>query len=203
MRSFTTLVLGAGGVGKSALTVRFITNKFLDGYDPTIEEVYQKIVPIGGELSSLEIIDTAGAEQFTTLNELYIKSADGFILVFSLSQQSTIREIDMIRQQIYRIKGSPPTNSHHHSMPVSGQHRKIPLVVVGTKSDLVNEREVTRETVARLGAAWGVPCYETSAKTDRGIREVFDDIVRQMAARYPNGGDRRKRRRHSGKCVVM
>jgi len=105
MREFNVVVLGAGGVGKSALTVRFIQDVFLENYDPTIEEEYRRIVAVDGIMSQLEVLDTAGAEQFTALNEVYIKSGRGFVLVFSLTQEASLREVDNLRQQIYRIKG--------------------------------------------------------------------------------------------------
>lgn len=94
-------------------------------------------------MSAVEILDTAGSEQFVSLNEVYIKSGRGFILVFryvqvwniltsSLTQETTLREVDDLRQQIYRIKSST----------------SVPIVVVGTKLDLVNEREVQRPAIA-------------------------------------------------------
>ncbi|TDL25477.1 hypothetical protein BD410DRAFT_784465 [Rickenella mellea] len=188
MREFNAVVLGAGGVGKSALTCRFIRNVFLEGYDPTIEEAYRRIVEIDGQMSQLEILDTAGAEQFTAINEFYIKSGMGFILVFSLTQESTLREVDNLRQQIYRIKGGPDP---------------IPIVVVGTKSDLTAEREVQRATIEKLVNHWGLPFYETSAKKNWHVTDVFENLVRQMRERYPEDPDKKKRRRLSGKCIVM
>jgi len=84
MREFNVVVLGAGGVGKSALTVRFVRDVFIENYDPTIEEEYRCQINVDGALTALDVLDTAGAEQFTSLNEVYIKSGRGFVLVFSL-----------------------------------------------------------------------------------------------------------------------
>lgn len=105
MRHFNVVVLGAGGVGKSALTVRFVQDVFVENYDPTIEEAYRRILDIDGVKTSLEVLDTAGAEQFTALKELYIKSGQGFVLVFSLTQEASLRELNNLRQQIHRVKG--------------------------------------------------------------------------------------------------
>ncbi|KAE9403658.1 hypothetical protein BT96DRAFT_878539 [Gymnopus androsaceus JB14] len=171
MRQFKVVVLGAGGVGKSALTVRFIQDVFLENYDPTIEEAYRRTITVEGETSSLEVLDTAGAEQFTSLNEVYIKAGKGFVLVFSLTQEASLKEVDHLRKQIYRIKG--------------GESGSIPIVVVGTKLDLVNEREVPRNTIQALASRWGLPFYETSSKRNWHISDVFEDLVRQMRARYP------------------
>ncbi|KDQ59213.1 hypothetical protein JAAARDRAFT_715717 [Jaapia argillacea MUCL 33604] len=188
MREFKAVVLGAGGVGKSALTVRFVQDVFVETYDPTIEEQYRRAMEVDGQLYSLEVLDTAGAEQFTALNEVYIKSGHGFILVFSLTQETSLREVENLRQQIYRVKGA---NSN------------IPIVVVGTKMDLTNEREVHRSTTQQLATRWELPFYETSAKRNWHISEVFEDLVRQMRDRYPSHSATRKRRGSSKHCRVM
>ncbi|EPQ54126.1 hypothetical protein GLOTRDRAFT_62641 [Gloeophyllum trabeum ATCC 11539] len=188
MREFNAVVLGAGGVGKSALTVRFIRDVFVENYDPTIEEEYRRNVEVDGDLYSLEVLDTAGAEQFTALNEVYMKSGRGFILVFSLTQEASLREVDNLRQQIYRIKGG---------------NTNVPIVVVGTKMDLVNEREVQRDTIQDLATRWALPFYETSAKRNWHVTEVFEDLVRQMRDRYPADPTRKKRKRASNRCPIM
>ncbi|KAH8117724.1 small GTPase superfamily [Phellopilus nigrolimitatus] len=185
MREFRAVVLGAGGVGKSALTCRFVKDVFVDGYDPTIEEEYSRVFNVDGEWSKLEVLDTAGAEQFTAFNEVYIKSGMGFILVFSLTQKTTLREVDNLRQQIYRIKGG---------------NMKVPIVIVGTKSDLTAEREVERDMIQTFAARWELPFYETSAKKNWHVNDVFEDLVRQMRERYPADTKRRKR---SERCIVM
>lgn len=156
-------------------------------------------------VSQLEVTDTAGAEQFTALNEFYIKSADGFILVFrcvvkslsqpcalyadsqqpsSLTQETSLREIETLRQQIYRVKGT-----------------KVPIVVVGTKSDLVAEREVQRSYIQELSSTWKLPFYETSAKRNWHVDDVFEDLVRQMRSAYPEEKKVRKVGRR-GICVI-
>ncbi|KAJ3754634.1 small GTPase superfamily [Lentinula raphanica] len=207
MAQFKVVVLGAGGVGKSALTVRFIQGVFLENYDPTIEEEYRRSISVDGipttvrrfpsflhsaqitlsihHSTVLEVLDTAGAEQFTSLNEVYIKAGKGFVLVFSLTQEASLKEVDHLRKQIYRIKGE------------SGP---IPIVVVGTKLDLVNEREVHRNTIQALASRWNLPFYETSSKRNWHITEVFEDLVRQMRARYP---PKEPKKRKPSTCLVM
>ncbi|EFI27889.1 rap 1A [Coprinopsis cinerea okayama7 len=186
MRQFSVVVLGAGGVGKSALTVRFIRDVFVENYDPTIEEEYRRTVTVDGQLSALEVLDTAGAEQFTSLNEVYIKSGQGFVLVFSLTQEATLKEVDNLRKQIYRIKGGDTT---------------IPIVVVGTKLDLVNEREVPRATIQSLSNRWDLPFFETSSKKNWHVNEVFEDLLRQMRTRYPVETHHVKKK--SKTCTIM
>ncbi|KAH9848434.1 ras-domain-containing protein [Lenzites betulinus] len=184
---YTTVVLGAGGVGKSALVMRYGKNVFLDQYNPTIEEEYQVTVEYEGKRSHLQIIDTAGVEQFTGLNESYIEDGQGFVLVFSLTQETTLKDVDHIRQQIYRIKGGD---------------QDIPMVVVGTKMDLNGEREVSSETMQELALRWGLPFYETSAKKSWHVNEVFNHLLSRMRKQYPNGAPKSKKRRRD-QCLIM
>ncbi|KAI0709803.1 ras-domain-containing protein [Earliella scabrosa] len=187
MQKYSAVVLGAGGVGKSALVMRYGKNVFLERYDPTIEEEYELTVEYEGKRSQLEIVDTAGVEQFTGLNESYIQRGVGFILVFSLTQEATLRDVDHIRQQIIQIKGGD---------------EDIPMVVVGTKMDLTGEREVSSQQMQELAVKWGLPFYETSAKRGWHVNEVFNHLLVHMRKRYPDGQPRTRTRRRD-QCVVM
>lgn len=180
IREFSAVILGAGGVGKSALTLRFMKGYFHEAYDPTIEETYRRNVVLDDETSRLEVLDTAGTEQFVALHDLYIKAGRGFILAFSLTDQSSLKEIEVLREQIVRLKGD-----------------RVPIVVVGTKSDLVEERQVDRDQMMNISLGWGVPIYETSAKKNWHVKDAFEDLVRQMRIRYPNVP--RTRRKGSGR----
>lgn len=98
------VVLGSGGVGKSALTVQFVTGTFIEKYDPTIEDFYRKEIEVDSSPSVLEILDTAGTEQFASMRDLYIKNGQGFILVYSLVNQQSFQDIKPMRDQIIRVK---------------------------------------------------------------------------------------------------
>jgi GTPase SAR1 family protein len=78
----------------------------------------------------------------------------------------------------------------------------VPIVVVGTKLDLVNEREVHRNTIQSLASRWGLPFYETSAKRNWHVADVFEDLLRQMRARYPSDPARKKKKQFKA-CIVM
>ena len=64
---YTLFVLGRGAVGKTSLTIRFLSDNFIDEYEPTIEDFYRKNVKVDGETIGLEIYDTAGQEEFSTM----------------------------------------------------------------------------------------------------------------------------------------
>lgn len=94
MKEYKVVVLGSGGVGKSALTVQFVTGTFIEKYDPTIEDFYRKEIEVDSSPSVLEILDTAGTEQFASMRDLYIKNGQGFILVYSLVNQQSFQVSD-------------------------------------------------------------------------------------------------------------
>ncbi|GAA5993893.1 hypothetical protein JCM5350_000112 [Sporobolomyces pararoseus] len=169
---YKVVVLGGGGVGKSALTVRFVHSLFVEKYDPTIEDSYRRTINVDGITVALEVLDTAGTEQFMSLHHMYIKSGDGFLLVFSLTSLESVSELYHLREQIQRIKDASNT---------TGLPQKVPLVLVGSKLDLINERQVKREVAVNLSQQWGgVPYYETSSRKEINVEEVFADVTRQM-----------------------
>ena len=136
-------------------------------------------------------LDTAGTEQFMALKELYMRSGQGFVLVFSLTQLGSVNELGPLREQIVRIKD-----------------KQVPIVLVGNKSDLKSERQVPREIGTNLSRAWGnVPYYEASARKRINVDEIFADIVRQCRVhearnKAANGG-RGSDKRDKKKCIVM
>jgi len=79
---------------------------FVDRYDPTIEDSYRKQVEVDGHQCMLEILDTAGTEQFTAMRDLYMKNGQGFILVFSIIAEATFMELQGLRTQIMEVKES-------------------------------------------------------------------------------------------------
>lgn len=91
MREFKVVVLGSGGVGKSALTVQFVSGNFMEKYDPTIEDFYRKEIEVDQAPCVLEILDTAGTEQFASMRDLYIKNGQGFVVVYSITSHQTFQ----------------------------------------------------------------------------------------------------------------
>ncbi|KAF2482823.1 ras family-domain-containing protein [Neohortaea acidophila] len=200
-REHNIAVIGSGGVGKSCLTAQFVQGVFIESYDPTIEDSYRKQINVDGRHVMLEIMDTAGTEQFTSMRELYMREAQGFLLVFSITSLSSLHELTELREQILHVKNDP----------------HVPIVLVGNKSDLEDDRRVSRSRAFALSQAWGnVPYYETSARRRINVTEAFVDVCRQIIRRdlargaaYPSsrrgapsrgrsgggGGDSRRSRR--------
>lgn len=164
MREYKVVVLGSGGVGKSALTVKFVSGNFMEKYDPTIEDFYRKEIEVDGAPSVLEILDTAGTEQFASMRDLYIKNGQGFVIVYSITSMQTFQDIRSMKEQIVRVKGTD----------------RVPMLLVGNKCDLESQREVHSDESALLAHEWSCPFLEASAKNTQNVNEVFIEIVREM-----------------------
>jgi len=163
MPEYRIVVVGAGGVGKSALTVRFIQGNFVEKYDPTIEDSYTKQTEVDGVACILDIMDTAGQEEYSALRDQYMKTGQGFILVYSITSAVSLESVHKLRARILRIEE---------------EHPDIPMVLVANKSDLDSERTVSAAEGKDLASKFGMPLIETSAKNNTNIDEVFHTIVR-------------------------
>lgn len=86
--------------------MQFVQSIFVEKYDPTIEDSYRKQVEVDGTQCILEILDTAGTEQFTAMRDLYMKSGQGFLLVYSITSMVTLNDLEPLREQILRVKDS-------------------------------------------------------------------------------------------------
>lgn len=184
MREYKLVVLGSGGVGKSALTVQFVQGIFVEKYDPTIEDSYRKQVEVDANQCMLEILDTAGTEQFTAMRDLYMKNGQGFVLVYSITAQSTFNDLMDLREQILRVKDTDD----------------VPMVLVGNKSDLEEERVVGKDQGHSLSKQFNCSFLESSAKLKVNVNEIFFDLVRQINRRTPTN---KKDKQRKGLCVVL
>eukprot|EP01080_Neovahlkampfia_damariscottae_P001720 gene1720-489_t len=162
---YKVVVLGGGGVGKSALTLQFITKSFQERYDPTIEDSYRKQVEVDGKIYTLDILDTAGQEEYSAMRDSYMRTGDAFILVYSTTDPSSFQEVQEIHAQLLR------------SLDVDD----VPVVLVASKCDLVEERSVSVEEGNSLTKSFGTcQFFESSAKERINVDEVFLSTVRLL-----------------------
>ena len=94
------VILGSGGVGKSAIVVQYIQNHFIDLYDPTIEDCYRKQTIVDGNTFLLDILDTAGQEEYSAMRDQYMRAGEGFVLTYSIVSRQTFNEIDYFKERI-------------------------------------------------------------------------------------------------------
>ncbi|KAK0701662.1 ras small monomeric GTPase [Lasiosphaeria miniovina] len=163
-REYKLVVVGGGGVGKSCLTIRLIQSHFIDEYDPTIEDSYRKQCIIDDEVALLDVLDTAGQEEYSAMREQYMRTGEGFLLVYSITSRESFEEITTFQQQILRVKDKD----------------SFPMVVVGNKCDLNEEREVSYNEGLALAKSFGCKFLETSAKDALYVEDAFYNTVRAI-----------------------
>ncbi|XP_045647810.1 ras-related protein M-Ras isoform X4 [Ursus americanus] len=102
--TYKLVVVGDGGVGKSALTIQFFQKIFVPDYDPTIEDSYLKHTEIDNQWAILDVLDTAGQEEFSAMREQYMRTGDGFLIVYSVTDKASFEHVDRFHQLILRVK---------------------------------------------------------------------------------------------------
>ncbi|KAF8332135.1 ras protein [Amanita rubescens] len=164
LREYKLVVFGGGGTGKTALALQFIQNNFMEKCDPTIEDSYRKQCFIDDEVALLDILDTAGGEEYEAMRGLYMRGGEGFLLVYSITSRPSFEQIGVLHQSIRRVKGQD----------------SFPVVVVANKNDLGHERQVGTNEGLNLAKYLGCKFIETSAKERISVDEAFVDLVREI-----------------------
>ena len=151
-------------------------------YDPTIEDSYRKQVVIDGQSCMLEVLDTAGQEEYTALRDQWIRDGEGFVLVYSISSRSSFTRITRFHNQIQRVKESSSSSPSYPGSPISSASPStpVPIMLVGNKSDRVTEREVSTQEGHALARELGCEFVEASAKNCINVEKAFYDVVRQL-----------------------
>eukprot|EP00954_Amorphochlora_amoebiformis_P030982 1395493-Amorphochlora_amoeboformis.AAC.1 len=188
-------VLGAGGVGKSCLTLRLTTGNFEDEYDPTIADLYETNLEVDGKACALDITDTAGQREYMSVVDEWILKGEGFLLVCSVDSTESVERLHEVRDKIILLK----------------HDEDIPIVIANNKCDL-EDRQVSKESIEKLAEEWGCASFETSAKTKKNVTEVFSELVRgvrkykKKKSDSANGGKNGKsggKGKKKGLCTIL
>ncbi|KAK2492724.1 hypothetical protein MC885_007193 [Smutsia gigantea] len=100
---YKLIMLGAGGVGKSAMTMQFISHQFPEDHDPTIEDAYKIQICIDDKPANLDILDTAGQAEFTAMRDQYMRAGEGFIICYSITDRRSFHEVWEFKHLICRV----------------------------------------------------------------------------------------------------
>jgi len=178
-------VLGAGGVGKSCLILQYLTKKFIDMYDPTIEDTYRAMRTIDGNAYHLIINDTAGQDEISQIGgctDETIRSSDGFLLVYSITNSESFKLVERFYQIILTFKSSKLLS--------------LPIVLVANKTDLINRRTVTTEEGELLANKLSCKYMEVTATCNSDVDCCFQTLARNIVefkASLPDSEEDRKK----------
>lgn len=191
LTTFKLVVVGDGGVGKSAITIQFFQKMFVPDYDPTIEDSYIQHAEIDGKWCVLDVLDTAGQEEFSAMREQYMRTGDGFLIVYSVTDKASFENVHSFHTQILRVK----------------DRDSYPMILVANKIDLMHQRKITEDQGKELANQKKIPYIETSAKDPPlNIDVAFHEVVRVIRQNPVDKTQRRRKRRGKSskrRCILM
>ena len=159
------VILGKSLVGKSALTYRFINDQFPKEHDTTIEDQYKITMNIDGYNCLLEILDTAGQDDYQSMLETWINFGSGFLLVYSIDDMESFTEVKKKYEKLSNIKRKDVFSA----------------ILVGNKCDLdENLRKVPTKDAEDFANSEGIPFLEASALKKINVRESFVKVVHDL-----------------------
>ena len=156
------VVLGKSLVGKTALAFRFISDKFPTEHDTTVEDQYKVNLTIEDINCELEILDTAGQEDYQTMFDSWIESGNCYLLVYSIDDEESFNQVKVKYEKICKIKNN----------------EQFSVLIVENKCDLSDsDRKVNNEEVQNFCKNNGIEFLETSALKKINVKEAFTQVV--------------------------
>ena len=163
------MVIGESKIGKTSIISRYCNNEFCGGaYLSTVGIDFQiKDLVLNKKLIRLQIWDTAGQERYRNIAKNYFQSSDGFIIVYDISNLETFEKLDYWIEQI-------KTNSQE----------KTKMILFGNKSDLEDQRQVSKLEGEEYAKKNNIHFFEVSAKEGTMINEAFEYFVKEVLSNY-------------------
>ncbi len=158
---FKVIIVGAGKVGKTSLTIRFAEDRFRESYLPTLGvDFLAKTLTINEETIKLQLWDTGGQEFVMSLLPFYFSGAAAGVLVFDITNRNSFNSLDYWLKQIRQNAGN------------------VPVVLAGNKIDIANQRKVSSEEAQTFAVDKNLIYLETSAKTGVSVPDLFEGLVK-------------------------
>ncbi|KAJ5069994.1 small g-protein ras2 [Anaeramoeba ignava] len=179
-------VFGKGSVGKTSIIKRLIYDRFVDDYDPANEWEFLKKIIVDDKEIMINILDTEGEDEYSTIIESWIKFSQGFILVYSVIDRDSFKKINFWNEKIQNFL----------------KNENYPKILVGNKNDLITEKQVSTEEGKELANKLNCKFIETSAKNGENIKQLFYEscilLMKKEEKKEQKGKEKKK-----GKCFLM
>ncbi|MGC9780345.1 MAG: GTP-binding protein [Candidatus Heimdallarchaeota archaeon] len=158
---FKVIIVGAGKVGKTSLTIRFAEDRFRESYLPTLGvDFLAKSLTINDAIIKLQLWDTGGQEFVMSLLPFYFSGAAAGVLVYDITNRNSFNSLDYWLKQIRQNAGN------------------VPVVLVGNKIDIADQRKVSSEEAQTFATKKNLIYLETSAKTGVRVPDLFEGLVK-------------------------
>ena len=169
--TFKILIVGNSGVGKTSIWKQYAHNSFENNIEPTVGiDFIPMTLNIDDKIVKLQIWDTAGQEQYRSLGRAYYRNALGAILVFAYNDQQSFENLDSWLDDIKQF-------AHPHAR----------IIMVGNKIDLSDSRCISKSEATDFAKVHNLEIYDTSAKLNQGVAELFNSIARSILQGFLSG----------------
>ncbi|GAB6030117.1 Ras-protein Rab-35 [Chamberlinius hualienensis] len=177
---FKLLIIGDSGVGKSSLLLRFADNTFSGNYITTIGVDFKiRTLEVDGEKVKLQIWDTAGQERFRTITSTYYRGTHGVIVVYDVTSGDSFANV---KRWLHEIDQNCDV---------------VNRILVGNKNDSPDRKVVLTEDAQRFADQMGIQLFETSAKDNLNVEEMFNAITR-LVLKSKKEQKERQQQEHDG-----
>ncbi|XP_069828240.1 GTPase RhebL1 [Dendropsophus ebraccatus] len=159
------VMLGYPSVGKSSLALQFVKGDFPKEYEPTIENTWSKTFVLGNDEFELDVVDTAGQDEYSLIPQSFFFGIHGYIVVYSVACSRSFQIATGLHRTLVDRKGKC----------------LMPIVLVGNKTDLPpHNRQVKTEEGKKLADSWGAAFLEVSAKDPERSKLIFTKIIEEI-----------------------
>ncbi len=155
-------------VGKTSLAIRFIQNLEVVEYDPTIEDSYMRIFEVDKRRVTLDVLDTAGQEEYSAMREMWIRDRQVFVICSTFEHPGTMKQIDDLHSLIQRWR----------------DRDNVPIILVRTKADL-GLPFAEKATVLQWARKNGARLVSTSSRNCINVEEPFKMAARMWLSLQP------------------
>jgi len=167
---FKIILVGDYGVGKSTSIHRFVENKFKANYVPTLGvQVTKKSIMVNGHNIDLMIWDLAGQDRYAMVRQRFYANTEGILMLYDITRLSSLKNIKKWNAEVSRFV------------------KNIPIILIGNKIDLLEQREVRNADVKRFLAENNINIHlkiKTSAKDGVNTENAFHFLVKRIMQKY-------------------
>jgi len=168
--SINIIELGNTTVGKTAYLIRNTENKFRPSLSTVGIDMRNKRIELENRRKvNIKFYDTSGQERYRSLAPNFIKKADGIILMYDITNRESFDTISRWWNDIFDLK-----------------ERDFPVILVGNKCDLEDERKVQKEEGEKIAKEYNVKFYEASNKDGINVEESFRELINIILSRMPD-----------------